>query len=252
MTNRRILNTALVIGGLFFSVASAQKETGQTRISDQTPQSAASEAARRSGLKADEEKFFDDDGGRVFIVRRDRLALGSLKHYGGRVIAEPQTYQIFLGWEWSKQQFRSRRNSFDNLLAAPVDTNEVAQLNRLGVPGFSISSLSYEEPYDFGKESKISDLQAQAWLAEMLKQGTLPQPRENNIYIIFLPPDILSTLGQMIGGKHYLAYHNFFYADGGKVNYVVVPFEADAAQMQGTARRAVIETILNSDGSGWH
>ena len=29
-------------------------------------------------------------------------------------------------------------------------------------------------------------------------------------------------------------------------------FEADVIQMQTTARRAVIETIINSDGDGWH
>jgi len=253
MTNRRILNTALVIGGLFFNVANAQNEPRQTQTSNQKLPSAESKAAQPSVSKEDEEKFFDDDGGRVFIVRRDNSAFDKLKHYGGKVIAEPQTYNIFLGKEWSKtKQFQLRQDSFDNLLAAPVDASERASLDRFGVPGFSISTQSFQEPYDFGKERKISDLQVHALLAEMLKRGALPQPQEKNIYIVFLPPDVHSTLGQMISGKHYLAYHNFFYADSGKVNYIVVPFEADGAQMQATARRAVIETVINSDGRGWH
>ncbi len=245
------MSAVIIISGLFFGVARAQNEPRQTQTSNQTPITDAPKPPR-SVTKKDDEKFFDDDGGRVFIIRRNQPALDELKHYGGKVITEPRTYRIFLGQEWEQTKLRARQNSFDNLLAEPADEGESASLNRLGVPSFSVLSQSFQEAFNFGRERKISDLQVQALLAEMLRQGTLPQPQEENIYLVLLPAGVRSTLGQMVSGKHYLAYHNFFYADGGKVNYAVVPFEADAAQMQGSARRAVIETVINSDGNGWH
>src|SRR5437868_1704959 len=133
MTKRLIFNTAVMIGGLLLSVASAQEEPGQTRNSDQERLSATTKASQASALKQAEEKFFDDDGGQVFIIRRERQAVTDLKHYGGKVITGPQIYSIFLGSGWSRTELLTYRNAFDNLLVEGSDTNERVWLNSRGV-----------------------------------------------------------------------------------------------------------------------
>ena len=64
-------------------------------------------------------------------------------------------------------------------------------------------------------------------LGAMIKDGSLPKSAASTIYVVFLDPEMRSTLGSMFAGKHYAAYHNFFNAGGMKLHYVVVPFEAD-------------------------
>ena len=67
-----------------------------------------------------------------------------------------------------------------------------------------------------------------------------------------LPPEISSTLGSMIGGKHFTAYHNFFHGEQGEVRHVVVPFEPQEKLAKQFAARALIETALNPTGNGWY
>jgi len=255
MTNRRTLNIALMACGLLLGTANGQnaQDDGRSASSRNQPSLMTTDATpERAAVKEGEEKFFDDDGGRVFIVRRERIALDKLKHHGGKIIAEPQVCNIFLGRAWSKTNHRARQSSFAELLATHDDANERAWLERAGVTSFSNSSLNYEESFDFGTERTISDMRVRAVLADMLNRSAVPRPTEQLIYMVFLPSGVRSTLGEMFGGKHYLAYHNFFYAGQGKVNYVVVPFDADAERMQTIARRALIEAVINADGTGWH
>jgi hypothetical protein len=86
----------------------------------------------------------------------------------------------------------------------------------------------------------------------MFENGTLGEPNPNVVYVLFLAPGIRSTLGSMIGGKHYAAYHNFFHLKGAEIHYAVVPFEADSATIQATAKRVLIEAAVNPAGSGWY
>ncbi len=95
----------------------------------------------------------------------------------------------------------------------------------------------------------ISDLEIQGVLAGMLKEGSLRRPDASTIYVVFLDPELRSTLGTMIACKHYVAYHNFFNVAGMKIHYVVVPFEANQKAAYQIALRAFLAAALNPNGS---
>src|SRR2546422_479355 len=95
----------------------------------------------------------------------------------------------------------------------------------------------------------LSDLELQALLAGMLKDGSLPRPNANTICVVFLAPELHSTLGTMIAGKHYIAYHSFFNSMGTRLHYAVVPFEADPKSAYQIALRVFASAALNPNGT---
>ena len=211
------------------------------------------ETDKNPAISNEAEPVMDDDGGRVFIVRRnDANSIVGFRYHGGSVIAEPQQYNIFLGGAWLDPSLRRREAAFSGLLSQTEKGAEQATLDLYGVKNTFLPSENREQTFDFSKDQTLSDLQVERTLDEMLKTGAIQGPTANTVYVIFLPPGITSTLGSMIGGKHFAAYHNFFHREQGEVHYVVVPFEPEWKLAKGFAARALIEAAVNPAGDGWY
>jgi hypothetical protein len=199
-----------------------------------------------------EQPLFDDDGGRVFVVRRDAGALTGLRYHGGEVIAEPRQYNIFLGGAWSEPGLRRREAAFSDLLSREGAGADQLSLDGYGVRNAYAPSESREQTFDFPADRVISDLQIRAALEGMFRTGAIRGPDADTVYVVFLPPGVNSKLGEMLGGKHYAAYHNFFHAEQGEVRYAVVVFEPQPKVAVRTAARALLEAALNPTGGGWY
>src|SRR5262249_23110735 len=194
-----------------------------------------------------EEIFRDDDGGRVFLVRRGDGPIDQLHNHGGEVIAKPELHNIFLGSAWKD----SDKTAAIQTLPASNDEQVRNILGRAGVGDLSLPSSWQDQPMDFGAENTISDMQVRAKLDAMFKQSGA-SPRKDEIFVIYLPPGTLSKVGPLYGGKHYLAYHDHYFSESGRVNYVVVSFDSNAQRLQETIRRAEIEAVVNPIGNGWY
>lgn len=196
---------------------------------------------RAQGIRAEQpQAVTNEDGGRAFIIERNSPAMFSRS---GRPIAEPQQYSIFLGSGWSTASVRARQTRLGNLLINIGDQTMIEALARRGIksrfgPTFSREKLDY--PSD-----KVRDLDIQALLETLLKDQTLPRPRQSTIYVVFLAPELRSSLGKMTAGKHYAAYHNFYNSGSAKLHYVVVPYEEDAEVAYQIAFRAFVAAALN-------
>src|SRR5437870_6996623 len=162
----------------------------------------------RAQQQSNDEMVMNDDRGRAFIIRRETPALSARGNHE-RVISEPQQYTIFVGSDWAKASLRAREPELANLLANVDDAAEIRVLDAVGVKNFFGATFS-QERLDNLADRNLSDLELQALLAGMLKDGSLPRPNANTICIVFLAPELHSTLGTMIAGKHYVAYHSFF------------------------------------------
>jgi len=182
----------------------------------------------------------NEDGGRAFIIEKKSQATFART---GRAVAEPQQYSLFLGSGWTTPGVRARQSQLGNLLVNISDQVTITALAHRGIksrfgPTFSREKL--DQPSD-----KIRDLDIQAVLEALLMDGTLPRPNQATIYVVFLAPEIQSSLGTMTAGKHYAAYHNFYNAGGARLHYVVVPFEEDSDFAYQIALRAFIAAALN-------
>ena len=190
----------------------------------------------------------NDDRGRAFIITGETQPLATRANHD-RVIREPQQSSIFLGAGWAAAALRAREPELANLLAKS-DQAQLSALDENGIKNLFAPTSSQEKlDYALG-ERRVADLEIQSLLAGMFKDGSLPRPNANTIYVIFLDSSLRSTLGSMIGGKHYLAYHNYFSASGMKIHYVVVPFETNQKTAYQIALRAFLAASLNRNGAG--
>jgi hypothetical protein len=190
----------------------------------------------------------NEDRGRAYIISGDTQPVTPGNHV--RVISEPQQNSIFLGRAWRTTSLRTREPELANLLAHISDQSQLSALDESGIKNFFAATSSQEKSDDVAGDRTISDLEIQNVLAGMIREGSIQRPNANTIYVVFLDAETRSTLGAMIAGKHYLAYHNFFNASGLKVHYVVVPFVANQKTGYQIALRAFLAAALNPNGAG--
>jgi hypothetical protein len=191
----------------------------------------------------------NEDRGRAYIISGATEPLFTPGNHDN-VIADPQQNSIFLGRGWETTSLRAREPELANLLAHMSDQSQLSALDERGIKNFFAATSSQETFDDVAGDRTISDLALQSVLAGMIKAGSIQRPNASTIYVIFLDPEMRSTLGTMIAGKHYVAYHNFFNASGVKVHYVVVPFEANQKTAYQIAVRAFLAAVLNPNGTG--
>lgn len=238
-------------------LAAALVATTALRAQEPAPARGQSPAlAPERQTDAEDSAVFDDDGGRVFIVRRGQtLDLSSLKFHGGEIISQPRQVSIFLGNGWSDPSNRRREASLAAILTGLVGSTEAAELEERGVTSLALQPLQYEDTGQFQSradgDQSVSDLDIQQALSTLLQSQRVTPPDGSNLYTVFLSPELQSTIGGLLGRKHYLAYHNFFHVDGGQVRYVVVPFEANRKAARAVATQGLVNAILNPVGNGW-
>jgi hypothetical protein len=191
----------------------------------------------------------DDDGGRAFIVNSKLKSLTQLKRLpGATTLTAPQQYTIFLGSRWATPSLRAREAKLSNLLASIQNQPDLNKLNNLGINNLYGPTDSQEVLVQFKDDDKLSDIGVKTILAGLVGDGSLPEADRTTIYVIFLQPDLRSTLGPLTGRKHYLAYHQFLNVDGARLHYVVVPYEPDVDTAKAIALRALVAAALNPTG----
>ncbi len=202
----------------------------------------------RAAFAQQGQQVSNGDGGRAYIIGREPEPATDLPP---RVpaTAEPMQYSIFLGSGWtSHSNLRGREPELASLLANIGDSQTKTNLAERGIKNYYGPTFSREQLALPG-ETTISDLDIERMLAELLREKTLPRSSASTIYVVFLAPELESTLGSMIGGKHFAAYHSFFNSGGSKLHYVVMPFESDRATAVEIARRAFIAAALTPEES---
>jgi hypothetical protein len=150
----------------------------------------------------------------VFLMRQAVSPVERYRYHSGPIIATSRQLNIFLGSAWEKP--RDQEAGFADLLMSLNDPAEEVSLSRFAAQGYL--STSREEMIKFAKGASLSDRNVQAQLVEMFKSDPIIGPDANTVYMIFLAPKVGSTVGGEVGGKHYLAYHNFFHTDGVEVH----------------------------------
>ena len=189
----------------------------------------------------------DDDGGRVELYHRSHAAR-ELEFHGGPVVREPLVEVVFVGESWLAPKLQSRaaalRAAVDHVSAtdAFIGTRD---------RGVKATGLPITTRHLTGS-AKMNDLHVQGMIDKAMHAGSLPSRDESTIYLIFLAPEIDSTLGDRHPVADYASYHSHFHTQDVNVRYVVVPYDADAKVMSDAAAASLIRAIVNPDGDAWY
>src|SRR5712691_12434262 len=195
-----------------------------------------------------EQSVINEDGGRSFIIKPSSAPLHGVVKPGNPIVAELQQHSIFLGSRWAEPARRARESQLSGLLANIRDHAQMDELDQSGIKNLFGATTS-QEKLDVPSDRNINDLEIQRVLTAMFKEGSLPRPDADAIYVVFLDPGLHSTLGSLVAGKHYVAYHGFLNASGAKIHYAVVPFQSDSRNAYQIALRALVIAALNPSGS---
>jgi hypothetical protein len=186
-------------------------------------------------------KVYNEDRGRACVlINNDNPTMAR----SAELQTGPVQFSIFYGSGWSSDALRTREPGLANLLLASY-RDEPSDQGRLGLA----SGLALNNYLEISAENisrgNISDLKIQAFLRDYLLQGSRSGSDQERTIIVYLDPTVGSTLSEMTGGRHYLAYHNEFNVSGKKVRYVVVPFEEDVVIHSQTALNAFLSAIYD-------
>jgi hypothetical protein len=195
-----------------------------------------------------EQSVINEDGGRSFIIKPSSAPMHGVVKPGNATVVELQQHSIFLGSHWAEPAQRAREPRLSSLLANIRDHAQMDELTQSGIKNLFGATTS-QEKLDVSSDRDISDLEIQSVLTAMFKEGTLPRPDAGAIYVVFLDPGLHSTLGALVAGKHYVAYHGFLNASSARIHYAVVPFQADSQGAYQIALRALVVAALNPTGS---
>ena len=195
-----------------------------------------------------EQSVINEDGGRSFIIKPSSAPLHGLVKPGNAIVDEVRQHSIFLGSHWAESAQRAREPRLSSLLVNIHDHAQMDELTRSGIKNLFGATTS-QEKLDVPSDRDISDLEIQSVLTAMFKEGSLPRPGAGAIYLVFLDPGLHSSLGSLVAGKHYVAYHGFLNASGTRIHYAVVPFQADSQSAYQTALRSLVVAALNPNGS---
>ncbi len=195
-----------------------------------------------------EQSVINEDGGRSFIIKPASAPLNGVVKPGNATVADLKQHSIFLGSHWAEPAPRARESQLSGLLINIRDHAQMDELTQAGIRDLFGATTS-QERLDVPSDRTISDLEIHGVLTAMFKEGTLPRPAAGAIYVVFLDSGLHSTLGSLIAGKHYIAYHGFLNASGANIHYAVVPFQSDSQRAYQIALRALVVAALNPTGS---
>jgi hypothetical protein len=218
---------------LFLTVGLAS--FGQAQSTAATP--AGSEAVKGADIAPDE------DGGQVRILP---VTSSGNKSLMGRApaIKSPMQQSMFFGSTWADASVRGRERQLSELLQQPAAASR-EDVRKSGIKAPVVSGRIQEEIVDLPQGTAITDLQIQARLANWISSGAVAPPGRNTIYVIYLGPEVKSTLRSRVAGTDYRGYYNLIHLDNREVRYVVVPFDSNLEQQQATATELLLETAID-------
>jgi hypothetical protein len=198
---------------------------------------------------------FDDDGGRVQIVPRRAVPPGEVSYHGGPVITGGTIQAIFLGSAWRGAEPRGRESQALEALVGR-GLSEIGAIGAArssdGLEPRELTGLALEDALDPLAGASISDLEIQARIDAVASGGERGPLDLHAVYVVFLAPGLRSTLGVSSSENDFAAYHNHFHAAAGVVRYVVVPYDGELTRWLETARRSLVQALVNPEGNGWY
>lgn len=174
------------------------------------------------------------------VVASEAARVRSRQH-GGDLLCAPRQYDIFVGPGWNTSLPAQASLSH---VTARIEATAICK----PTPQAPIPTV---REYSENVNDRLSDLRIQALLDSMIDSHKVALPNANAVYVLFLDSNTHVTMGGRQGGVEFLAYHNHFHGNQGKVRYIVVPFDSDLSREKRTTARAILETLNYPDGPEW-
>jgi hypothetical protein len=189
-------------------------------------------------------------------------APADLVYNGGPLLGAVEVFVIFWGTWWHAGDGASladRLNGFFDFVLTSELIDQLAEYSAGGTTighGSRTGATTVTEP---APTATVTDASIQRMLPGLVDDGTLPQPSENTLFFLYLPPSTAVVQGGARSCQAFCGYHNAT-ADG--IFYAVMPYPGcrgctgdlepfDA--LTSTSSHELCEAITDPiPGSGWY
>lgn len=177
---------------------------------------------------------------RPFTQRLDRrssqrpMSLESLEtremfavtYHGGALLTAVETQAVYLGSDWnSSASLKSQSAALDSYLANIVQSPYMDMLTNAGYGvGRGTSTTGIVDDVSINKSASLSDASIQNYLKSMISAGKVAAVDANRLYVVYVEPGVVVSLGRDTSQNSFLGYHGAFSANGKDVRYVVLPY----------------------------
>jgi hypothetical protein len=187
-------------------------------------------------------------------------AAPELTYRGGPLLANVEVVALYWGAPWNADPLATLVGRVDAFLDFVLTSKLIDQLGEYSVPGTAIghgrrvaSSVLDTVP----TPTSISDQQLRDGLQAALP--SLPEPNENRLYAIFLPPNVAIVMNAGRSCQTFCGYHD---AIDNETFYAVLPYPdcagcignlAEFEALTSTASHELAEAITDPvPGTGWY
>jgi hypothetical protein len=147
-----------------------------------------------------------------------------LTHHGGPVLTAVQVQAIFWGAAWQQPAQSALIPQIEQFFTFILQSSLMDLMAEFSIPGQSIGhgqfigSVTTTTP---ALGNTVTNDQIQDAIQGWIQDGTVAQPNANTLYFVYLPPGVVSILGNSRSCVNFCGYHDHI---NGSVFYAVEPF----------------------------
>jgi hypothetical protein len=148
----------------------------------------------------------------------------TVTYHGGPLLTSVEAENYFYGPNWSSNSSLASQaqqlNGFVNyLVSGPFAA-------MLGQAGYGVGTGNLDSSYNTSRNpgSQLSDSTIQASLQADITAGNLKSPDANRLYVVYVQPGTVVTMGGSTSENAFYGYHNAFEGTDGHGHSVIIPY----------------------------
>ena len=212
------------------------------------------------------------------VQQLESRALLSMTYHGGALLSAVEAQSVYLGSDWQTtaalQTQIGQLNQFASTIvqSAYMDmlTNAGYNVGRGSATAGVVDNIGLTK----GTSTPLTDAQIQADVQSMITGGQLQAPDANRLYMVYVEPGVVISMGGVSSATAFLGYHGAFggHTSGGQaidIHYAVISypgapnftsasqgFSSDLADLTAVASHELAEACtdpnVNYKAGGWY
>lgn len=185
-----------------------------------------------------------------------------LTYRNGPMLSSVQVITIYWGSAWAADPLPQLTSNLNDFFVYVLKSPLMDQLSEYDVNGFAVgngilagsATITSADP-----PATVDDSAIQAFLHAQIAARTVPEPANNLLYFVYLPPGVQVTLGSAQSCLSFCGYHDQI---NGEIFYGVMPYPscdgclgglADFAALTSTTSHELCEAITDPiPGESWY
>jgi Fibronectin type III domain len=150
----------------------------------------------------------------------------AVTYHGGALLTSVEAQAVYLGSDWnSNTTLKTQTAAIDKYLSDIVQSSYMDMMTNAGYGvGRGTASAGVVNELALNKSATLSDSSIQNYLKSMISEAKVAVPDANRLYVVYVEPGVVVSLGRSTSQNSFLGYHGAFSANGKDIRYVVLPY----------------------------